>query len=90
MTKRERLEDLGKLSIMLKNIINNNLFLYADSKHGYEEWKKYNHDKLEYFEPNGLGSAFGEPRGLEAIFADIRWLNDELHECLYLASGADD
>jgi len=80
MTKRERLEDLGKLSIMLKNIINNNLFLYADSKHGYDTWKQFNHDKLEY----------GEPRGLESIFDDIRWLNDELQECLSIAYGDED
>ena len=89
MAKKERLEDLGKLSIMLKNIVDNNLFLYA-SKHGYEEWKRFNHDKLEYFESNGLGSGYGEPRGLESIFEDICRLHNELQECLSIAYGDED
>ena len=77
MTKRERLEDLGKLSILLKHIINHDIFAHACSKHGYDAWKQYNHDKIED----------GEPRGLECIFEDIRWVLREIEDCYNIAHG---
>lgn len=80
MTKRQRLEDLGKLSVMLRNITNQDIFTFADSKHGFESWKKSCYDREEY----------GEPRGLESIFDDIRTLNRELQECLTIAEGYED
>ncbi len=80
MTKRHRLEDLGKLSMMLKAIVEHEIFEHADSKHGYEEWVKLHHDKIEY----------DEPRGLCHIFHSIKHLNDLIQECYYLALGEDD
>lgn len=80
MTKRERLEDLGKLSMMLRDIVNHDIFMHTDSKHGYEEWVKENHDKIEY----------GEPKGLGEIFCNMRWLRDKLDDCLAIAYGDDD
>ena len=80
MTKRERLEDLGKLSILLKNIVDMEIFAFTQSKYGYESWKSACHDKEEY----------GEPRGIEGIFDDLRVLNMHLEECLTIAYGDED
>ncbi len=80
MTKRERLEDLGKLSILLKQIINHDIFSHAESKHGYEPWKLYNHDKIED----------DEPRGLKCIFQDISWVLREIEDCYAIAHGDED
>ena len=79
MTKRERLEDLGKLSMMLEDILHREIFLHTDSKHEFEEWVKENHDKIEY----------DEPKGLYDIFMNIRGLKYQLDECLTLAQGED-
>jgi hypothetical protein len=65
---------------MLKNIVNMDIFMFADSKHGYEPWKKACYDKEEY----------GEPRGLEGIFEDLRTLSRDIEECLTIAYGDED
>jgi|GEM_PF-6922415 len=80
MTKRERLEDLGRLSVLLKDVLDHSIFENTDSKHGFEPWKKFVHDKIEY----------GEIHGLEGIFTDIRCLRDRLEECLNIAYGDDE
>lgn len=80
MTKRERLEDLGRLHYMLRTVIEDEIFEHTDSKHGYEEWVKQNHDKIEY----------EEPRGLDHIFRKMRYLHDKIQECYYIAMGDDD
>lgn len=80
MTKRERLEDLGKLSIMINNILDNEFFNHTDSKHGFEQWKAEHHDKEEY----------GCVKGIENIFCEVRWLKDKLDECLHIAYGEED
>lgn len=80
MTKRERLEDLGKLSIMLAEVLDSEIFRHTDSKHGYEEWVKEHHDKIEY----------EEPRGLDHIFHSIRGLHYQIQECLTIAHGDDE
>lgn len=79
MTKRERLEDLGKLSMMLKDIVENEIFENTDSKHCFEQWKKQNYDKEEY----------GEIRGLDHIFCSIRNIGDQIQECYCIALGED-
>ena len=80
MTKKERLEDLGRLYVMLKQITEDDFFTHADSKHGFEDWKREHHDKEEY----------GEPKGLYSIFCQVRHLRDRLYECQYIAAGFDD
>ena len=85
MTKRERLEDLGRLREMLKVITDDEIFEHTDSKHGYEQWVKTNHDKMDYYE--GIG---GESRGLDHIFCCMRGLHARLQECLCVAIGDDD
>jgi len=75
--KRERLEDLGKLSCMLKDILDHEVFEHTETKHGYEDWVKINHDKKEY----------DEPRGLDHIFCIMRHLKARLEDCYYLADG---
>lgn len=85
MTKKERLEDLGRLHVMLANILEDEIFDNTDSKHCYETWVHQNHDKLE---DDHFGNK--EPIGLDHIFRKIRYLNDKLHECLYIATGHDD
>jgi len=47
MTKRERIEDLGKLSMMLKLISENDIFENCQSKHAYETWLKQNVKKTK-------------------------------------------
>jgi hypothetical protein len=79
MTKRERVEDLGKLSIMLKDVLDHSIFENTDSKHCFETWKVETHDKEEY----------GYERGLDHIFSCIRCVRDQLEECLNLAYGDD-
>lgn len=69
---------------MLKTILDDEIFEHTDSKHGYESWVKTNHDKIDYYE--GIG---GEIRGLDHIFCKIRYLEQKLQECKYLASGLD-
>jgi len=81
MTKRHRLEDLGKLSKMLEDIIEHEIFEHTGSKHAYDDWVKQNHDKLEYE---------NEPRGLDYIFRTIRGLKMRLEECYVLAEGDDE
>lgn len=77
MTKRERVEDLGVLKIMLQEILDNDIFTHTESKHGYEQWVKENHDKIEY----------EEPRGLDHIFFKIRGLRYDLETLLAIAAG---
>ena len=79
MTRRERLEDLGKLSILLGSIADKEIFQFTHSKHDYEEWVKRNHDELEY----------GEPKGLDYIFRHIRRLREEIEECFFLSEGTE-
>lgn len=80
MTKRERLEDLGKLSMMLEDIMEMDFFMHTNSKHAEEEWIKENYEKIEY----------EEPRGLSHIFHQVRWLRNQIEECYYLAKGDDE
>lgn len=81
MTKKHRLEDLGRLYVMLKAITEDEIFDYTNSKHCYEDWVKRNHDAMEFED---------HPKGLDFIFRKVRWLHDKLHECQYLAAGFDD
>ena len=77
MTKRERLEDLGRLSFMLDELRNQPIFNWTSSKHEYEKWKEINHDTIE----------FGEPKGVCNIFHNIRGIKNMIDECFYLADG---
>lgn len=77
MTKRERLEDLGKLSILLREIEEMDFFHPTNSKHCEEEWIKEHHDKIEYEEPRGLGY----------IYQQVRWIHTKIEELCYLAEG---
>lgn len=79
MTKRERLEDLGILYVKLEQMLDKDIFLFADSKHGFEDWKRCAYDKVEY----------GEIHGLEGLFTDLRYLKANLEMCMYLAKGSD-
>jgi len=79
MTKKERLEDLGRLAIMLSNILDDEIFENTESKHAEEEWTRVNHDKIEY----------GSPRGLNHIFMTIRGLRWKIEECHHIAEGID-
>lgn len=79
--KRERLEDLGRLAVMLKDIKENPIFEYTESKHAYESWVKEHHDKIEYD---------NEIKGLEYIFSHVRMLREMIEECYYLADGEPD
>lgn len=79
--KRERLEDLGRLAVMLKNIKEIPLFEYTESKHAYETWVKEHHDKIEFDD---------EIKGLDYIFRQVRYLRELIEECYYLADGEPD
>lgn len=81
MAKRERLEDLGKLNVMLKNIAEMEIFENTHSKHGYEVWVNTNHDMIDYD---------NQIRGLNHIFQQIRHLNDLISECYDITCGDDD
>jgi len=77
MAKRERLEDLGRLHELLKELKDRDIFDHTDSKHGFEEWVKFNHGKEEY----------GEPKGLFGIFSAIRGVFSQIEECYYITCG---
>lgn len=80
MRRAERLEYLGRLCVMLKNILDNDIFAHTESKHSYESWVEQHHNKLEY----------GEPKGLDNIHRQVRLLREEIEECYYLAKGDED
>ena len=77
MTKRERLEDLGVLLVMLRELRDMQVLQHTESKHCYDTWKMHNHDKVEY----------GEERGLDGIFCDMRQIADALDACIAVAWG---
>ena len=79
--KRERLEDLGRLAMMLKDIKKNPIFDYTESKHAYESWVKEHHDKIEID---------NEIKGLDYIFRQVRYVRELIEECCYLADGEPD
>ena len=80
MTKRERLEDLGKLALMLRDILDNEIFLYTDTKHEFDKWVEVNHDKEED----------GFKRGMQHIFTKVRELHMAIENCWLLADGDDE
>lgn len=77
MTKKERLEDLGIIYSKLDAMLQDEIFENLDSKHGYEQWVKVNHDKVEY----------DEPRGLYHIHMTLRHLYERLCEISDIARG---
>jgi hypothetical protein len=79
MTNRERIEDLGKLAIMLKLITENDIFDNCDSKHAYETWLKTNIKKDN-----------DDIAGLYDIHCKLRFLQLHIEECYWLAEGIDD
>ena len=79
MTKRERIEDLGKLSMMLKLISENDIFENCQSKHSYETWLQQNVKKDE-----------DDSEGLYDIHCKLRFLHSHIEECWALAQGYDD
>lgn len=80
MTKRERLEDLGVLLVKLKELREMQVLKHTESKHCYDTWKMHNYDVVEY----------GEERGLEGIFVDMRLIAEALDECITIAWGHDE
>ena len=80
MPKPERLEDLGRIREKLELLIQDSIFENTSSKHGFEMWKKLNHDKEE----------FGEIEGLEGIFCAVRFLRERLDEIYYISCGDHD
>jgi len=77
MTKRERLEDLGILTCLLNDILEDDIFTCVNSKHGFEYWKERVHDKVEY----------GEVNGLEGIYTSLRFLKERIEKCQAVAQG---
>jgi hypothetical protein len=76
MTKRERLEDLGKLAVMLKGMVDNNIFDNCQSKHAYETWLKQNVQKDN-----------DDTAGLYDVHCKLRFLQSQLEDCWCLAEG---
>lgn len=75
MTKRQRIEDLGKISVLLKHCMDNKtMFDHATSKHSLESF-------LERFK---------NEEKLADLHDEIRWLKSSLEEIQYLAEGDDD
>jgi hypothetical protein len=85
MSKKERLEDLGRLYEMLKAIVDDEIFEHTESKHGYESWVKDNHDKIDFYDDE-----VPIIRGLDHIFCKMRGMHDKLSDCLAIAGGLDD
>jgi len=73
--KRERIEELGAIRVMMKSLIDEyDMFERATSKHSIDSF-------LEFYR---------DTNNLEDLHDQIRWLNDQLHNVLYLAEGYDD
>lgn len=75
--KPDRLEDLGRIREKLSQLLDEPLIRDADSKHDFERWKKNHHDMIEH----------DEPKGLDGIFGQIRWLRSQIEEIYYLSCG---
>jgi hypothetical protein len=73
--KRERVEDLGAIRVMMKGVLDDyDMFNRATSKHSMDGFIEY----------------YGNLNHLEDLHDQIRWLNDTLHNILYLAEGDND
>jgi len=82
MTKRERVEDLGVLKVMLQEILDNEIFAHTNSKHGYEQWFEQNIDKD--------GEVVQQPVGLYDLFSRVRGLRYSLEAAFEIAVGDDE
>lgn len=72
--KKERLEDLGILYERLKDIRDNKIFEFANSKHDYEPWL----------------AQFDKDEPCYDIHMAIRFVIDKLDECICIAGGNDE
>lgn len=76
MTKRERLEDLGKLAVMLKDLTEMDIFEDCQSKHAYETWLNRHIQRDQ-----------DDQAGLYDLHCKLRHLQSKIEDCWCLAEG---
>lgn len=79
MTKRERIEDLGRLSVMLSKIISDDLFdtqYWRRPKDAWDAFSELNEEKKE--------------ECIRSLAYGIDRIGNELHDCLSIAHGDDE
>jgi hypothetical protein len=85
MTKRERLEDLGRIYETLDLLIEDDFFEYLCSKHEFEEWmKKHFKAYKNTDEESLLDSEFYE------MHLQLRHLKEKLLELWTIGRGEDE
>lgn len=72
--KKERVEDLGILYEKLKAIVDDYIFEYTGSKHEYEHWV----------------AQFDKEQTLYDIHMKMRFLHEQICECISIARGDDE